>query len=145
VDLSGVRVMVSTFEHLQLMRQALARELDCAFVPPTIMTLSASIGMLPPHSGQSATASSERLMTLYASLRQHGWLKKLFTARRNTDLLPLAETLLTLADELTQVFLPLLEDAGDVADARWQAALERLSPSARHLLSDETQLVWTIW
>ncbi len=148
-DLSGVRAMVSTFEHLQLLRQALARAVGRAFVPPTIMTLSASIGMLPPRSGQFATASSERLMTLYASLRQHGWLKKLFTARRNTDLLPLAETLLTLADELTQAFLPLLElsdeGATDAADARWQAALERLSPAARHLLSDETQLVWTIW
>lgn len=148
-DLSGSRAMVSTFEHLQLLRQALAYAVGRAFVPPTIMTLSASIGMLPPRSGQSGTAASERLMTLYASLRQHGWPKKLFTARRNTDLLPLAEMLLTLSDELTQAFLPLLEmgneGAADAADARWQTALERLSPAAHHLLSDETQLVRIIW
>jgi len=144
-DLSSVRVMVSTFEHIQLLRQALADALGRAFIPPNIMTLGAAIGMLPPSSGVFATASSERLMTLYASLRQHAWLKKLFTARRNTDLLPLAETLLALSDELTQALLPSLDTKPDAADTRWQAALEQLSPTARHLLSDETQLVWTIW
>ena len=145
IDLSSMRVMVSTFEHLQLLKQALARRVGRAFIPPTIMTLSASIGLLPPTSGAFATASSERLMSLYAQLRQHAWLKKLFTARRNTDLLPLAETLLALSDELTQAMLPSLQATPDVADVRWQQALEQLSPVARHLLSDETQLVWTIW
>lgn len=145
VDLSSLRVMVSTFEHLQLLKQALARRMGRAFIPPTIMTLSASIGLLPPTTGAFATASSERLMSLYAQLRQHAWLKKLFTARRNTDLLPLAETLLALSDELTQAMLPSLQATPDVADLRWQQALEQLSPVARHLLSDETQLVWTIW
>ncbi|WP_293779610.1 PD-(D/E)XK nuclease family protein [uncultured Oxalicibacterium sp.] len=145
VDLSGIRVLVSTFEHIQLLRQALAREVGRAFIPPVIMTPGAAIGMLPPSVGVTATASSERLMMLYASLRQHGWLKKLFTARRNTDLLPLAETLLTLSDELTQTWLPALQGSPDAADAQWQAALAQLSPQARTLLSDETQLVWTIW
>jgi ATP-dependent helicase/nuclease subunit B len=145
INLSSVRVIVSTFEHLQLLKQALSRRVARAFIPPTIMTLSASIGMLPPTSGVFAAASSERLMSLYASLRQHAWLKKLFTARRNTDLLPLAETLLALSDELTQAMLPSMQRMPDIADARWQNALEQLSPVARHLLSDETQLVWTIW
>ncbi len=145
VDLSSVRVMVSTFEHLQQLKMALARRIGRAFIPPTIMTLSASIGLLPPTTGVFAVASSERLMTLYASLRQHAWLKKLFTARRNTDLLPLAETLLALSDELTQAMLPSMQRMPDAADVRWQSALEQLSPVARHLLSDETQLVWTIW
>lgn len=144
-DLSELRVLVPTFEHLQLLKQALARRIDRVFVPPTITTLSAALDLLPPASGMAAIASSERLMTLYAQLRQHGWLKKLFTARRNTDLLPLAETLLTLSDELTQALLPSLQARPDDADARWQQALEQLSPVARHLLSDETQLVWTIW
>lgn len=144
-DLSGVRVLVPTFEHLQLLKQALARRIGNAFIPPTISTLSAALGLLPPVPGISTVASSERLMSLYAQLRQHGWLKKLFAARRNTDLLPLAETLLTLSDELTQALLPSLQAKPDDADARWQQALEQLSPVARHLLSDETQLVWTIW
>ncbi|HWV63510.1 MAG TPA: PD-(D/E)XK nuclease family protein [Oxalicibacterium sp.] len=146
-DLSDLRVLVPTFEHLQLLKQALARRIGRTFVPPTITTLSAALGLLPP-AGTSAVASSERLMALYAQLRQHGWLKKLFAARRNTDLLPLAETLLTLSDELTQAMLPSLQaKKGDDAEAdrRWQQALEQLSPVARYLLSDETQLVWTIW
>lgn len=147
-DFSDIRVLVPTFEHLQLLKQALAQRIGRAFVPPIITTLSAALGLLPPVSGKSAVASSERLMSLYAQLRQHGWLKKLFAARRNTDLLPLAETLLALSDELTQAMLPSLHaQAADLpdADTRWQQALEQLSPVARHLLSDETQLVWTIW
>jgi ATP-dependent helicase/nuclease subunit B len=41
--------------------------------------------MQPP--GESAPPSeSERLMQLYAQLREHGWLKKMFSARRNADL-----------------------------------------------------------
>jgi ATP-dependent helicase/nuclease subunit B len=144
-DLSGVRVLVSTFAHIQLLKSALARQMGGAFIPPTITSLSEYIRLLPPVAGLSATAASERLMSLYADLRQHAWLKKLFSARRNTDLLPLAEILLTLSDELTQAMLPSLKASPDAADARWQAALEQLSPVARNLLSDETQLVWTIW
>lgn len=144
-DLSAVRVLVSTFAHIQLLKSALARQIGGAFIPPTITTLSEYIRLLPPAAGVSATAASERLMSLYADLRQHAWLKKLFSARRNTDLLPLAEILLALSDELTQAMLPSLKVSPDAADARWQAALEQLSPVARNLLSDETQLVWTIW
>lgn len=143
-DLSAVRVVVSTFVHAQLLKAALARHIDGSFIPPTISTLSAWIGQLPPAKTHVA-APSERLMSLYATLREHGWLKKLFGARRNTDLLPLAEILLTLSDELTLVLLPSLQVAPDVADKRWQAALEKLTPVARNLLSDETQLVWSIW
>ena len=144
-DLSSMRVLVSTFAHIQLLKSALARQLGGAFIPPTITSLSEYIRLLPPVADISATAASKRLMSLYADLRQHAWLKKLFSARRNTDLLPLAEILLTLSDELTQVMLPSLKASPDAADARWQAALEQLSPVARNLLSDETQLVWTIW
>jgi ATP-dependent helicase/nuclease subunit B len=95
-DLSGMRVLVSTFAHIQLLKSALARQLGGAFIPPTITSLSEYIRLLPPVADISATAASERLMSLYADLRQHAWLKKLFSARRNTDLLPLAEILLTL-------------------------------------------------
>lgn len=144
-DLSATRVVVSTFAHAQLLKAALARHIDGAFIPPVISTLSAWIGQLPPEAGGRATASSERLMSLYATLREHGWLKKLFGTRRNTDLLPLAEILLTLSDELTTSLLPSLQIAPNAADLRWQAALEKLTPVARNLLSDETQLVWTIW
>ncbi|HEV7856311.1 MAG TPA: PD-(D/E)XK nuclease family protein, partial [Herminiimonas sp.] len=143
-DLSAARVVVSTFAHVQLLKAALARQIDGTFIPPTISTMSAWLGQLPPTSAQAA-APSERLMSLYATLREHGWLKKLFGARRNTDLLPLAEILLTLSDELTLALLPSLQIAPNVADKRWQAALEKLTPVARNLLSDETQLVWSIW
>lgn len=144
-DLSSARVLVSTFAHIQLLKNALASRIGGAFIPPVITTLSEFIRQLPPTADAAATSSSERLMSLYADLRQHAWLKKLFSARRNTDLLPLAEILLALSDELTQAMLPSLQISPDAGHARWQAALEQLSPRARNLLSDETQLVWTIW
>ncbi len=101
--------------------------------------------MQPDPAAPAIAAGSERLMSLYAGLRGHAWLKKLFSARRNTDLLPLAQTLLTLSDELTQALLPTVQMAPDAADACWQQALAELPPPALKLLADESQLVWTIW
>lgn len=146
-DFSHWRVILPTFAHAQLLKAALSAQLGGTFLPPQFFTLSGLLMTMPPL--PNVLPASERLMRLYAELRQHGWLKKLFTARRNTDLLPLAQTLLALSDELTQAMLPSLHDGGDAEDSaaeqRWQQALEQLSPDARKLLSDETQLVWSIW
>ncbi|MQR01877.1 PD-(D/E)XK nuclease family protein [Glaciimonas soli] len=150
-DCSNWRVIVPTFAHAQQLKAALAAELGGVFIPPRISTLSTWLEILPPLSRTAAvSSSSERLMRLYAELRQHAWLKKLFSARRNTDLLPLAQTLLALSDELTQALLPSLRGANGLdnteeLEQRWQHALEQLSPGARELLSDEAQLVWSVW
>ena len=145
-DYSGCRVVVPNFVHGRLLQAALARQIAGAFIPPRITTLSAWLTLLPPdQDARSAQTGSERMMSLYAELRQHAWLKKLFSARRNTDLLPLAQVLLTLCDELTRALLPAIASAPESIEQRWQAALEKLSPSARGLLSDEAQLVWSIW
>ncbi|MBC7490114.1 MAG: PD-(D/E)XK nuclease family protein [Glaciimonas sp.] len=146
-DLSSWRVIVPAFVHTSLLKNALAATLPGAgaFIPPRINTLSALLQTLPPALNMPiASLGSQRLMRLYSELRQHAWLKKIFTARRNVDLLPLAQTLLALSDELTQALLPLIHDASDV-NQRWEVALEQLTPNARHLLSDETQLVWSVW
>ena len=143
-DFAQWRVVLPTFAHAQPLKAALSAQLGGTFVPPQFFTLSGWLATLPPL--PNVLPASERLMRLYAELRQHGWLKKLFTARRNTDLLPLAQTLLALSDELTQALLPALHaDAANDPEQRWQHALEQLSPDARKLLSDETQLVWSIW
>jgi ATP-dependent helicase/nuclease subunit B len=142
-DLSGIRVVVPTYTHIQLLKTALVSQIDGAFIPPRIVTLSGWLALLPPST--RTPSDSDRLMALYAELRQHGWLKKLFIARRNTDLLPLAQTILKLSDELTQSQLPSLQLSPDASAARWQAALAQLSDNARQLLSEEAQLVWTIW
>jgi ATP-dependent helicase/nuclease subunit B len=145
-DLSVLRVVVPAFAHAQQLRTALDAQLQCAFLPPRITTLPAWLDMLPPDANDGAgTTHGERLMSLYAELRQHAWLKKLFTARRNTDLLPLAQTLLTLFDELSRALLPSMRISPDAAEARWQAALEQLAAPARTMLSDEAQLVWSLW
>ena len=145
-DFSGVRVLVPGFTHAQCLKSAMADVLQHSFIPPAITTLSSWVRTLPPDVAEAAVPSqSERLMSLYAELRQHAWLKKLFSARRNTDLLPLAQVLLTLFDELTEALLPSMQISPDAAEERWQAALEQLPLPARNILSDEAQLVWTLW
>lgn len=145
-DLSGIRVVVPSFVHARFLKQALAAELRRPFIPPVVTTLSAWIDMLPLEEHETHIASgSERMMSLYAELRQHAWLKKLFSARRNTDLLPLAQVLLSLFDELTEALLPSMQLEPDAADERWQSALEHLPLPARNILSNEAQLVWTLW
>jgi ATP-dependent helicase/nuclease subunit B len=144
LDMSGLRVVTPTFAHAQLLKAALVQQAGAAFIPPRITTLAAWCSLLPPESGPPAAAGA-RLMDLYAELRQHAWLKKLFSARRNTDLLPLAQMLLTLSDELTLCLLPTFANARDAVHMRWLKALEQLSPAARHIVSDEAQLVWSIW
>lgn len=145
-DLSAVRVVVPGYIHSYYLKRALATRLQRPFLPPRMTTLPAWLGMLPPEPEAVAPVSaSERMMALYGELRQHGWLKKLFGARRNTDLLPLAQTLLALFDELTRALLPSLQGSVNTVKERWQSALEQLSSPARSILSDEAQLVWTLW
>ena len=144
-DLYRVRVLVPTFVHIGHLRQALAEQLGPSFIPPEIRTLSDWLAALPPGDEPTPAAPGERLMELYAQLREQGWLKKLFEARRNADLLPLARTLLSLSDELTSELLPTaLDQAEDVQD-RWRAALHELSPQSAVLLSHESELVWNLW
>ncbi|MBB5390503.1 MULTISPECIES: PD-(D/E)XK nuclease family protein [unclassified Herbaspirillum] len=151
LDFSSCQLLVPAFSHAQNFKNALARELGRPYLAPRINTLSGWLAMLPPDA-QAAPPESERLMQLYAQLREHGWLKKMFSARRNADLLPLAHTLLSLSDELTQALLPEIRahaGATDAADNRWRQALaqllEPLAPSAHGMLSDEAQLVWQVW
>jgi ATP-dependent helicase/nuclease subunit B len=170
-DFSALRVMVPAFSHAQYLQQALSAVLagqdssdsgsdlshagpvtslaSVAYIAPRIGTLGGWLTLQQPDADGIAPAhESERLMRLYAELRQHAWLKKMFGARRNADLLPLAQTLLSLSDELTEALLPAMQraqDDGKDAEARWDAALAQLPPSARALLSDEAQLVWSIW
>ncbi len=145
-DYSAIRVIVPTFEHAQLFLKALGQEIAGNFIPPRINTMFAWLQMLPPAAGaQRVTAGSERLMGLYAELRQHAWLKKLFAARRNTDLLPLAQTLLTLSDELTLALLPTVQAGKEDIRQRWHTALAQMPPPTQKILSEEAQLVWTIW
>lgn len=157
LDFSAFRVVVPTFEHAQQMLSALTQQLDSKlsrgpmrrFIPPQIHTLFAWREMQMP-SEIRVTATSERLMSLYGQMRQHSWLQQLFGARGSTDLLPLAQTLLDLSDELTQVWLPQVwrEDQSldfQFAQSRWQQALAQLDLPSRQMISEETQLVWTLW
>lgn len=145
-DLSEGLVLVPTYVHIVQLRDALSAELGGSFIPPQIRTLDSWLEQQPPDAGAEPPATpTERLMTLYASLRDIGWLKKLFAARRNTDLMPLAQTLIGLGDELSAALLPAALAQPEQVEDRWRAALAQLSPRAAALLSDEAQLVWQLW
>jgi ATP-dependent helicase/nuclease subunit B len=150
VDYSSVRVVVPDFSGAQQFKAALAAQIGRPCIPPRVTTLSAWLASMLPisaagSSGHSHASERRRLMALYAELRQNAWLKKLFTAKRNTDLLPLAQTLVALFDELSRALVPAVRHAPHDAEERWQAALEQLSGAARGTLSDESQLVWSLW
>lgn len=146
------QVLVPAFSHAQCLKQALAQQAQGAMLAPRIHTLDAWIAL---QMQLAVPANSQRLLELYAQLRQHGWLKNLFAAREQLDLLPLANTLLDLCDELSNALLPGMlagvagmneaGASGGVLTQRWQQALAQLAPPARQLLSEESQLVWTIW
>ncbi|MFZ6658340.1 PD-(D/E)XK nuclease family protein [Undibacterium sp. TJN19] len=145
-DFSGVRVVVPTYQHAHLFLRAMGALLQGNFIPPRVHTLFALLEMQAPDAvQQESDDASERLMSLYAELRQHPWLKKLFGARSNTDLLPLAQTLLTLSDELTAVLLPGVGKDKGKLERGWQTALAQLPTPAQALLSEESQLVWSVW
>ena len=145
-DLSSALVLVPAWHQASQLRNALMAELGPSFIPPRIRTPASWLSGYPPEPGLPGPASpGERLISLYASLRELGWLKKLFTARRNTDLMPLAQTLLALCDELTAALLPSALAQPEEVEDRWQRALRQLSPRAAALLSDEARLVWNLW
>jgi ATP-dependent helicase/nuclease subunit B len=145
-DWSSLQVIVPTAAHIPLFKAAFAKTRSSAFIPPRVNTLGAWLAMLPPERSSVPQSNGQRVMDLYAELRQHAWLKKLFSARRNTDLLPLAQTLLSLCDELSQSLLPLLKSDPDSVKTRWETAVAQLQQANQpHLLSDEAQLVWSIW
>jgi ATP-dependent helicase/nuclease subunit B len=143
-DLSGMRIVVPAYSHARPLKDGLLRCLGRNFIAPRIVTQDGWCAQLPPD-GAAPTSDAVRLMDLYAELRQHGWLKKLFSARRNTDLMPLAQVLLTLSDELTRALLPRVGRDSEAGLRHWRQALAQLSPSAQRVVSDEAQLVWSIW
>jgi ATP-dependent helicase/nuclease subunit B len=107
VPLSSCTVLVPSPAHGVLLRQGLLERLGSSFIPPTIRRLEDSLNLQGPDDTAVQPASSvERLLALYASLRQTPWLKKLFAARRNTDLLPLAHIFTA-----TMIFTPLCQSA----------------------------------
>lgn len=146
VPLASCLVLVPGPAHGVSLRHGLAEHLGRSFIPPRIQTLEQWLNLqLPPEAALQPASHTERLLELYASLRQTPWLKKLFAVRRNTDLLPLAQTLMGMADELTQALLPTALAQPESVSDRWRAALAHLSTRGTTLLSDEAQLVWQLW
>lgn len=141
-DLSGVCVVVPTYAHAMQLNLGLRRHMTSTFIPPRATVLSTWLQTLIP-SKEKPTPESERLMFFYGQLRQYGWLKELFSIQNNGDLLPLADTLLKLSDELTQAMLPFLETKK--IETQWEKALATLPEESQQILSPEAKLVWTLW
>lgn len=142
------QIIVPTFAHAQCLKQALIADAPGVMLAPPIHTLDAWLALQAP---LALPANSQRMMSLFAQLREHGWLSQLFGSTEALDLLPLANTLLILFDELSAALVPACLGTGmsnaapAELDARWQQAIEQLAAPARQLLSEEAQLVWTLW
>jgi len=144
LDLSGLRVLMPGPAHGRLLQRALVARLGPALIPPRIGTLAAWLELLPPDSSRPQPGGSERLMTLYAQLRENAWLKKLFSARRNTDLLPLArdwspDLLVHEAAELASPLVGAVLDVPSVTHSFGGAVPAAVLAEAGDLLSE----LWT--
>lgn len=138
-------IIVPTAANVEEMKADL-QAAGVAFLCGCVRTLPMCLASLPPSETIGVAAEdSHRLMLLYAELRKHTWVKDLFGARSNVDLFPLAQTLLGLCNELSLALLPTIDLNPDAARERWQQALEQLPAPVRTTLSDEAQLVWTVW
>jgi ATP-dependent helicase/nuclease subunit B len=142
-DFSRIQVIVPAFSHARLFTDAMSRQVRGTFIPPQINTLSGLLTLQMP--AEAPPGYTERLMQLYAGLRGNAWLKETFAASNNTDLLPLAQTLLSLSDELTQKLLPETLQSPEAADQRWDRALATLGEQAQAIVSQEAALVKAIW
>jgi ATP-dependent helicase/nuclease subunit B len=146
---SGLRIVVPRSAHAQLLEAGLAAHAQYGFIAPRITTLPDWLAQLSPEfARRQAVAPDARMVrtaALYAEMRRHPWLQRLFHAKRNTDLLPVAQSLLKLFDELSETLLPSMQTDADASDAEWRTALESLSMPAQGMLSDEARLVWTLW
>ncbi|WP_338845159.1 PD-(D/E)XK nuclease family protein [Massilia sp. W12] len=143
-DLAQMQIIVPAYSHAQAFKQELARQAGPACLRlPRINTLDGWLSL--QGRPEAAQGGVQRMLQLYAGLRKHAWLAQLFAAHHNTDLLPLAQLLLTLSDELTTAHLPRIEKSRAQAGLCWEQALAQLPPSSRELLSQEAQLVWAIW
>ena len=144
--LSDWLILVPHYPHIAPLRQALQQQLGASFIPPQIRTLDSWLELQRPDENEPWPASqSERLLDLYAGLRQSGMVKQLLTAKHNVDLLPLARTLIKLSDELSAALLPSALAQPELMEDKWRAALHQLSPRTLDFLSGEAQLVWTLW
>jgi ATP-dependent helicase/nuclease subunit B len=144
--LGSVRIVVPTVAHAALLRASLLALPEGAMRASNVSTMSVWIASQEPDKNIGVPESEKRrLLSLYEELRKHDWLKDLFSARTNSDMFPLAETLLDLCNELTEALLPAMEKAPADAESRWDAALAQLPPNVRDMLADESKLVWEIW
>jgi ATP-dependent helicase/nuclease subunit B len=144
--LENVRIVVPTAAHGTLLRSALSKEsgIPCSITGLSTMAVFIA-SQAPDKEIGSVVSETRRLSAMYAELRNHAWLKKLFSAKSNPDMFPLAQTLLTLCNELTETLLPSVVANASNTEDRWSAALSQLPTSVQAMLSDESQLVWLVW
>ncbi|MCS6764777.1 MAG: PD-(D/E)XK nuclease family protein [Candidatus Protistobacter heckmanni] len=118
---------------------------------PRITTLAIWQQDLPPLPGDPAPRSVvSRLLEIRQALKEQAWLRGALGAESKTGLWSLAQSIVAVCDELSEVWLPEMgldpDAAGKAAVRKLEGALERVYARLhRRILGEEAQLVLVFW
>ena len=143
-------ILVPTAAHIMPVKQALRRQAGL-FLLPRVITLDYWLNDLPPLADITAVSELQRLLFAHQALKDQQWLRQALGAQADQALFNLAQTLVTLCDELSEVWLPRFAQATD-SDAILPFA-EILEPALeqayahihQRVLGEETQLLLAFW
>ncbi|WP_454731770.1 MULTISPECIES: PD-(D/E)XK nuclease family protein [Cupriavidus] len=150
---AAAHVVVPTAAQIPGVRQALDAAARAAGAPrllPRVLTLGHWLLDLPPEA-QPVRSHAARLLAVQQAIRAQDWLRRAFGAQTEAAAWGLAQTLLTVSDELSARWLD--DDAirddeidGDDRAALLQGALERTyAHLSSRFLGEEARIVMAFW
>lgn len=143
-------ILVPTAAQIMPIKQALHRQ-GSNFLLPRIMTLDYWLEDLPPVPEVLTTFPLQRLVLVHQALKSQVWLRQALGAQADHALFNLAQTLVTLCDELSEVWLPRFAQQveSDVTIPFTEILEQALEQAYTHLyqrvLGEETQLLLAFW
>ncbi|MGO4330906.1 PD-(D/E)XK nuclease family protein [Cupriavidus sp. 2TAF22] len=150
---AAAHVVVPTAAQIPGVRQALDAAARAAGAPrllPRVLTLGHWLLDMPPDA-QPVRSHAARLLAVQQAIRSQDWLRRAFGAQTEAAAWGLAQTLLTISDELSARWL---DDAairdedidGDDRAALLQGALERTyAHLSSRFLGEEARIVMAFW
>lgn len=143
-------ILVPTAAHIMPVKQALHRQ-GGFFLLPRVITLDYWLNDLPPLADITAISELQRLLFAHQALKNQQWLRQALGAQTDQALFNLAQTLVTLCDELSGIWLPRFAQQTDgetmlpFAEILEPALEKAYAHIHQRVLGEETQLLLAFW
>lgn len=145
-------ILVPTAAHIMPVKQALRRQAGIVLLP-RVITLDYWLNDLPPLPDTTVVSDLQRLLFAHQALKHQQWLRQALGAQADQALFHLAQTLVTLCDELSEVWLPRFAETtntdsdailpfADILEPALEAAYAHIH---QRVLGEETQLLLAFW